>query len=67
MLASMTVMQYREWLAFFKIRNEDAPQSGAGNTRGGYGTSPEAQKRMSGDILRAMTGYQQRRDKLKGK
>lgn len=67
MLAAMTVMQYREWLAFFKIRNEGTPQAEAGNTQGGYGTSHEAQKRMSGDILRAMTGYQQRRDKLKGK
>ena len=59
MLESMTAMQYREWLAFFRIRAdvEKMPQ-------GGYGTSPEEQRRMSGDIVRAMAGYQERRDAL---
>ena len=65
MLESMTAAQYQEWLAFFKIRSDrekaeinDAPENG-------YGTSKEGQQRMSADILKAMTGYQQRRDKQK--
>ena len=60
MLESMTARQYQEWLAFFRIRaeREKAPQ-------GGYGASPEEQRRMSGDIMRAMAGYQGRRDALK--
>ncbi|MCL1940032.1 MAG: hypothetical protein FWG04_05165 [Desulfovibrionaceae bacterium] len=59
MLESMTAMQYQEWLAFFRIRADaaNAPQ-------GGYGNSPEEQRRMSGDIVRAMSGYQERRDSL---
>ena len=64
MLESMTAMQFSEWLAFFKIRSEmekgDLPGSG-------YGKSKEEQNRMSGDILRAMTGYQRRRDRVKSK
>lgn len=66
MLESMTAMQYREWLAFFKIRDSKDKPAGQGNAQQGYGISPEGQKRMSGDILRAMTGYQKRRDRLKG-
>ncbi|MDR2696036.1 MAG: phage tail assembly protein T [Deltaproteobacteria bacterium] len=60
MLESMTAMQYREWLAFFQIRaeREKGPQ-------GGYGIGPEEQRRMSGDIVRAMTGYQGRREAWK--
>jgi len=60
MLDGMTALQYQEWLAFFKIRaeRERTPQ-------GGYGTSPEEQRRLSGDLVRAMSGYQARREKLK--
>ena len=60
MLESMTATQYQEWLAFFRIRAdvEKIPQ-------GGYGASPEEKRRMSGDIVRAMSGYQGRRDGLK--
>jgi len=60
MLQSMTAMQLHEWFAFFSLRaeREKMPQSG-------YGTSPEEQRRMSGDIVRAMTGYQGRRETLK--
>jgi hypothetical protein len=60
MLESMTALQYQEWLAFFRIRAE------RGKTpQGGYGASPEEQRRMSGDIVRAMSGYQGRRDARK--
>lgn len=55
MLESMTVMQYREWLAFFKIRNE----------RDAGGKADE--KHMAGSLNRALDGYQQRRDALKEK
>ena len=60
MLESMTAMQYQEWIAFFKVRAdmEKTPHSA-------YGTSPEEQRRMSGDIVRAMSRYQERRDGLK--
>jgi len=60
MLESMTARQYKEWLAFFSVRaeRERSPQ-------GGYGASPEEQRRMSGDIVRAMSGYQERRDAVK--
>lgn len=59
MLEGMTAMQYQEWLAFFMIRaeREKTPHSG-------YGTAPEEQRRLSGDIVRAMSGYQKRRDAL---
>lgn len=59
MLESMTALQYQEWLAFFTIRAErgKAPQSG-------YGASAQEQQRLSGDIVRAMQGYQKRRDAL---
>ena len=67
MLESMTIMQYKEWLAFFKIRADREKAESDGKPESGYGTSKEGQQRMSADILRAMTGYQQRRDKLKGK
>ena len=60
MLEGMTAMQYKEWLAFFEIRAERAKTQ-----QGGYGASPEEQRRMSGDIVRAMAGYQGRRDALK--
>ena len=66
MLESMTYRQYLEWLAFFKIRNEDKPQAGAeSKPQGGYGTSPEGQKQLSAAVVRAMQGYQRRRDKMK--
>lgn len=64
MLESMTARQYREWLAFYQIRAERETPERAG---GGYGSSKEEQQRMSGDILRAMSGYQKRRDALKHK
>ena len=70
MLESMTYRQYLEWLAFFKIRNEDKPQAGAKAgtpPQGGYGTSPEGQKQLSAAVVRAMQGYQRRRDKMKRK
>ncbi len=59
MLESMTAMQFNEWLAFFAIRAErkNTPQSG-------YGASAREQQRLSGDIIRAMRGYQKRRDAL---
>lgn len=59
MLADMTAMQFNEWLAFFAIRaeREQTPQSG-------YGANEQEQQRMSGDIVRAMSGYQKRRDAL---
>jgi hypothetical protein len=60
MLESMTAEQYQEWLAFFRIRAERNRKP-----QGGYGTSPEEQRRMSGDIFRAMAGYQKRRDARK--
>ena len=68
MLESMTASQYKEWLTFFKIRSDREKEATTpqGTQQQGYGTSPEGQQRMSGDILRAMTGYQNRRDKLKG-
>lgn len=66
MLEGMTARQYKEWLAFFKIRAERENPERA-STGGGYGGSREEQQRMSGDILRAMQGYQKRRDKAKGK
>jgi hypothetical protein len=58
MLESMTAMQYQEWLNFWKIRNEkttDAPK-----TR-------DEQKNLAASLSRALDGYQQRRDKQKGK
>lgn len=60
MLESMTARQYQEWLAFFELRAERAR-----NPQGRYGTSPEEQRRLSGDIMRAMNGYQERRDGVK--
>jgi len=60
MLETMTALQYQEWLAFFAIRAEREK-----NPQGKYGASPEEQRRMSGDIVRAMTGYQGRREALK--
>ncbi len=63
MLETMTASQYKEWLAFFKIRNE--LQRSPDKPQGGYGTSREAQERMSGDILRFMDGYQKRREQGK--
>lgn len=66
MLESMTAVQYREWLAFFKIRADREKAEADGNPASGDRTSKEGQQRMSADILRAMTGYQQRRDRLKG-
>ena len=67
MLESMTAVQYQEWLAFFKIRADREKTETGDKPESGYGTSKEGQQRMSADILRAMTGYQQRRDKLKGR
>lgn len=54
MLETMTAMQYREWLAFFKIRNErDA------------GSATQADEtHMAGALSRALDGYQQRRDAM---
>ena len=60
MLESMTATQYKEWLAFFQIRAERDK-----TPHGGYGKGPEEQRRMSGDIVRAMSGYQTRRNALK--
>ena len=66
MLESMTYRQYLEWLAFFKIRNEDKPQAGAGNKpQSGYGTSPEGQKQLGAAIFRQMQSYQRRQDARK--
>lgn len=59
MLESMTATQYQEWLAFFMIRAEREK-----NPQSGYGAAPEEQRRMSADIIRAMSGYQNRRDAL---
>lgn len=56
MLEALDVNKYREWLEFFKIKNEKTAQ---------YGTGHDEQRRMGGDLLRAMTGYQKRREKLK--
>ncbi len=56
LLESVTALQYQEWLAFFKIRAEREKQA-----QGGYGESAEEQRRLSGDIIRAMSGYQKRR------
>jgi hypothetical protein len=56
MLAGMTAKQYQEWLAFFAIRAEQGQKP-----QGGYKTDKEGQNRLSGDIIRAMTGYQNRR------
>lgn len=67
MLESMTAVQYQEWLAFYKIRADREKAEAGGKPENGYGTSKEGQQRMSADILRAMTGYQQRQDKLKRK
>lgn len=67
MLESMTAAQYQEWLAFFKIRSDREKIEPSGKPENGYGTSKEGQQRMSADILRAMTGYQNRRDRLKGR
>ena len=66
MLESMTAVQYQEWLAFFKIRADREKAETADKPESGYGASKEGQQRMSADILRAMTGYQKRRDRLKG-
>jgi hypothetical protein len=73
MLEAMTYRQYLEWLAFFRIRDEERTkntsgyaQAAARKPRSGYGTTREGQQRMSGDILRAMTGYQRRRDRARG-
>ena len=60
MLESLTARQYQEWLAFFEIRAERAR-----NPQSGYGAGPEEQRRLSGDIVRAMSGYQERREALK--
>ena len=60
LLASMTAMQYQEWLAYFHLRAERERMP-----RGAYGTSKEEQRRLSGDLVRAMTGYQGRREALK--
>lgn len=57
MLEGMTAMQYQEWLAFFMIRAERGK-----NPQRGYGESVEEQNRLSGDIIRAMSGYQKRRE-----
>jgi len=65
MLESMTAMQYKEWLAFIKIRNKKDGSESEDEPKGD-GTSKEEQDRLGGHILRAMTGYQKRRDKLKG-
>ena len=66
MLESMTAMEYQEWMAFFKIRSDREKAETGDKPETGYGTSPDEQKRMSGDILRSMTSYQNRRDKQKG-
>jgi len=65
MLESMSALQLQEWFAFFRIRDEK-PGDGGQSKSGGYGASKEEQQRMSGDILRTMQGYQNRRDRLKG-
>ena len=67
MLDSMTAMQYQEWLAFFKIRTDREKADSGDKPASGYGTSKEGQQRMGADIIKALTGYQKRRDKLKGK
>jgi len=68
MLEAMTYRQYLEWLAFFKIRNEDKPQAKAGTApRNGYGTSVEGQKQLGAAIFQSMQGYQRRRDARKRK
>ena len=66
MLESMTAVQYQEWLAFFKIRSDREKTETGSKPESGYGTGKDGQQRMSADILRAMTGYQNRRDRLKG-
>jgi len=53
MLESMTAAQYREWLAFFKIRCD----------REKIVANREGQRNLSGDVLRAMQGYQKRQEK----
>ena len=66
MLEEMSYRQYFEWLAFFKIRNEDRPRAGTGTLqRGKYGNSAEGQKRLSADAVRAFQGYQRRMDARK--
>lgn len=71
MLEAMSFRQYQEWLAFYKIRNEDMPKpSGGGESprpTAGYGTSREGQQRMSADIIRSLTGYNNRRARAQGR
>ena len=66
MLESMTAMQYREWLTFYKIKRErEAGDDVAGAKK--EGASRDDQQQLSGKIFRAMVGYQQRRDKARRK
>jgi hypothetical protein len=58
MLESMTAVQYQEWLAFYKIRNEMEKKDADGTAD---------KTLMSGSLNRALDGYQNRRDKRKGK
>jgi hypothetical protein len=58
MLEYISVPQFKEWVAFYKIRYEREKEP-----RSNYGKSREEQQRMSGDILRQMTAYQKRQPK----
>lgn len=61
-------MQFNEWIAFFRIREElrkedaDAapPAVGAPPQQKQYGATKNEQKRLGGDILRSFQAYQQR-------
>ncbi|MDL2286230.1 hypothetical protein LJC24_02160, partial [Desulfococcaceae bacterium OttesenSCG-928-F15] len=58
MLESMSVIQYREWLAFFKIRNErtEKPET----------KQPQQDpKQLARSLNQALDGYQQHRDRQK--
>ncbi len=61
MLESMTLLQFNEWLAFFKIRDRQRAGANAATARPQkYGKSWEEQQRLSGDILRAFQGWEKR-------
>lgn len=63
MLDSIPMMQFNEWMAFFKLREEMRENNGKLKPRYGNGD----QKEMSASLLHNMQAYQGARDRAQGK
>lgn len=72
MTENMTTLQFMEWQAFFRIREEERQRDQAGS--GKHSKAPSSPSPRNGPdaglqarLLGAFSGYQKRQEKLKGK